>query len=94
MIVLGAFIKAKAGQGDEMEKAIKQHAPKFLKDPGCKMYTVHRDLANPDSFFIYEQYDSEEDLKYHSASATFKEMGAAMGPYLGGKPEVNKYRII
>jgi quinol monooxygenase YgiN len=94
MVIITASIKAKEGQGDEMEKAIKKLAPKFCSDPGCKMYTVHRNLENPDQFFFYEQYDDEAAVTYHMASSTFKEMGVAMGPHIGGKPEVYRYKIV
>lgn len=94
MIIITALIKAKEGQGDEMEKAIKDFAPKYLKDPGCLEYRLHRRLDNPDWFFFYEKYENEEALKYHSSAPHFKEMGLAMRPFMDGRPEIAKLRAI
>jgi quinol monooxygenase YgiN len=94
MVIITAAMKAKEGKGDDLAKEIKKLAPKFLSDPGCKAYTVHRNIENPELFLFYEQYDDEAAVKHHMASDTFKQLGIAIGPFLGGKPEVNRYQII
>jgi quinol monooxygenase YgiN len=92
MIVVTAFIKAKEGNGEDLEHVIKKYAPQFLQDEGCIEYRVHRRLDDSNAFFFYEKYASEEALKAHSTSPHFKEMGAAMRPYVEGKPQINMYR--
>ena len=94
MIVLTATMKAKEGSGDDLEKIIRSTAPKFLKDPGCKEYRVHRRMDNADLFFFYEQYEGNEALAYHAATPHFKEMFAAMKPLLDGKAEILMYKEI
>jgi quinol monooxygenase YgiN len=94
MIVISAVIKAKEGSGDELEQVFKKYAPKFLLDPGCLGYTAHRRLDNANVFFIYEQYENDEALKFHSGAPHFKEMFGAMKPLLGDKPEIGLYKVI
>ena len=94
MIVISALIKSKEGSGDDLEKIFKKYAPKFLQDPGCLGYKVHRRLDNLNFFFFYEQYENDEALKYHSASPNFKEMFGAMKSLLDGKPEIALYKEI
>ncbi|HOJ52134.1 MAG TPA: putative quinol monooxygenase [Syntrophales bacterium] len=94
MIVVTAFIKAKEGNGDDLERVIKGYAPKFLEDEGCLEYRVHRRLDDPHLFFFYEKYASDTALKNHSTSPHFKEMGAAMRAYVDGRPEINMYREV
>ena len=94
MIVLTATMKAKEGSGDDLEKIIKSTAPKFLNDPGCKEYKAHRRLDNADHFFFYEKYQDNDALAYHAASPHFKEMFAAMKPFLDGKAEILMYKEI
>jgi quinol monooxygenase YgiN len=97
MIVITAYMKAKEGSGDDLEKAIKNYAPKFLKDPGCVAYQVHRRVDIPNNFFFYEKYEkyeNDEALKFHSSAPHFKEMFIAMKPFLEGKAEIAMYKEI
>jgi autoinducer 2-degrading protein len=43
------------------------------REPGCRMYLVHRSAANPRQFFIYEQYDDQAALDAHRAAPHFAE---------------------
>jgi quinol monooxygenase YgiN len=94
MITVTAFMKSKEGSGDDLEKVIKGFAPKFLKDPGCKEYKVHRRADNPSMFFFYEKYENNEALNFHSSAPHFKEMFVAMKPFLEGRPEIAMYNEI
>jgi quinol monooxygenase YgiN len=40
-------------------------------EPGCRMYQVHRSLADPRRFFLYEQYDDQPALDAHRAAPHF-----------------------
>lgn len=94
MITITALMQAKDGSSDDLAKVIREYAPKFLKDPGCKMYKVVKRLDNPNFFLFYEQYENDEALKYHSSAPHFKAMFEAMKPFLGGKPEIFMYSDI
>jgi quinol monooxygenase YgiN len=55
MIVLVAHYYGKPGQGDAIEAALKQMAPRVAEDePGCKLYHASRSQENPDLFLLYE----------------------------------------
>jgi len=94
MIVITATMRAKEGQGDEMAKVILDFAPKFLKDPGCIDYSVHRRADNRDIFFFYEKYEDNEALTFHSSAPHFKDMFRAIKPYLEGQAEIAMYEKI
>ncbi|MCX6007280.1 MAG: putative quinol monooxygenase [Chloroflexi bacterium] len=94
MITITALMKASENHADDLAKAIKEYAPKFLKDPGCKMYKVVKRIDNPNLFLFYEQYENDEALKYHSSAPHFKEMFVAMKPFLDGNPEIYMYTEI
>ncbi|MBN1375224.1 MAG: antibiotic biosynthesis monooxygenase [Dehalococcoidia bacterium] len=91
MITITALMKAKEGSAGDMAKVIKDFAPKFLKDPGCKMYQVVKRADDPSLFLFYEQYENDEALKFHSSAPHFKEMFGAMKMFLDGKPEIYMY---
>jgi quinol monooxygenase YgiN len=94
MIVLTATMRAKEGSGGDLEKIIRESAPKFLKDPGCTQYKVHRRLDDANLFFFYEEYEDNDALTYHASTPHFKGMFAAMRPFLDGKAEIATYRAI
>ena len=81
MIVLVARYHGKPGQGDTIEAALKQMAPRVAADePGCKFYQASRSQENPDLFLLYEHYVDEAALLAHRETAHFKEIieGAIM----------------
>jgi len=47
-------------------------APETRKEPGCRMYEVHRSTTNPLQFFLYEQYDDQDALDAHRAADHFE----------------------
>jgi quinol monooxygenase YgiN len=41
------------------------------REPGCRMYLVHRGIDDPRVFFFYEQYDDDAAVEAHRASEHF-----------------------
>ena len=75
MIVLVAHYYGKPGQGDAIEAALKQMAPRVAEDePGCKLYHASRSQENPDLFLLYEHYVDEAALLNHRETPHFKEI--------------------
>ena len=75
MIVLVAHYYGKPGQGDTIEAALKQMAPRVAADePGCKLYHASRSQENPDLFLLYEHYVDEAALLNHRETPHFKEI--------------------
>ena|SRR5947209_399130 len=75
MIVLIARYYGKAGQGDAIEAALKQMAPRVAAhEPGCKFYQASRSQENPDLFLLYEHYVDEAALQYHRETPHFQQI--------------------
>ena len=75
MIVLVARYYGKRGQGDTIEAALKQMAPRGAKDePGCRFYQASRSQENPDNFVLYEDYVDEAALLAHRETPHFQEI--------------------
>jgi quinol monooxygenase YgiN len=47
-------------------------AAKVRKDPGTITYVLNRSTEDPDKFFVFEQYENEEALKYHASTEHFQ----------------------
>jgi quinol monooxygenase YgiN len=75
MIVLVAHYYGKPGQGDAIEAALKQMAPRVAEsEPGCKLYHACRSQENPDLFLLYEQYVDEAALLHHRGTPHFQQI--------------------
>ena len=75
MIVLVARYHGKPGQGDAIEAALKQMAPRVAADePGCKLYQASRSQENLDLFLLYEHYVDEAALLHHRETPHFQQI--------------------
>ena len=75
MIVLVAKYTVKAGQGDQVEAALKRMAPLVKAgEPGCTLYHANRSTEKPDLFLLYEHYRDEAALAAHRETPHFKEI--------------------
>lgn len=94
MIVVTAVLKTVDGKGDEFEQEFRKLAPKVLKDPGTIAYVLHRSTNDPNKFFFYEKYESQEALKNHSQTPHFKEFSRALASILSGRAEIELYNEV
>ena len=56
----------------EMIEAVRLLANESRLEPGCVSYIPHQAEDDPDTLVIYEQYQDENALAAHRASAHFK----------------------
>jgi len=71
MIVVSAMITIAPGKGDEYLGHFTKLAPIVRKDPGCLTYVMHRNIGDPDRFFVFEQYEDEKAIAYHGSTPHF-----------------------
>ena len=72
MVVVCALITVAKGKGNEYQEKFKGLAAKVRKDPGTITYVLNRSMEDPDKFFVFEQYENEEALKYHASTEHFQ----------------------
>jgi quinol monooxygenase YgiN len=73
MIVIAAMITTFDDQGDAYQQAFQELAANVRKDPGVITYVLHRMINNPSQFFVFEQYENEEAIQFHTSTTHFKE---------------------
>jgi len=59
------------GAKEEIAAILRELVHETRQEPGCMEFIAHRSRANPDEFFLYEQYESEEDWLRHQKTAHF-----------------------
>ncbi len=94
MIVLAVTWKARSGNEAEVARLFAILQAESRREPGCRMYVVHRHLADPTRFFVYEQYDDRAALDAHRASPHFQRYAAGELPKLGERVEGELYEPI
>ena len=74
-----ATLIAKAGQQDALEQHLRALLEPTRAEAGCSQYDLHQDLANPQAFYMIEQWSSDEALQAHDASAHIQHFRATAG---------------
>jgi quinol monooxygenase YgiN len=67
--VVTATWKAKPGEEHAVRELLGRIAAASREEPGCLAFWAHRSLAERGTFFLYEQYTSEQAFREHAASA-------------------------
>jgi quinol monooxygenase YgiN len=57
-------------------------------EPGCLVYQLTKSRTDAGVYKVLELYASEDALKHHGGTDYFKAAGAAMGPFMAGRPDI------
>jgi quinol monooxygenase YgiN len=76
MICVAVSYVIKSGHEDEAERLFRVLSEHTRREPGCRMYLVHRSPIDARRFFLYEQYDNQDALDAHRSSSHFAEYAA------------------
>ena len=69
--------QAIAGHGDQVAALLSRHTAATRAEPGCRDFVALRGTAEPDSFVLYERYESSEAFDAHLASPHFQGIAVA-----------------
>ena len=85
------FIKTRCqpGKRDEVRRLWEQHLKPRVQDGDTQdAYFYCYDLQDPNTFYIFELYASQDAMEANSKAPWFWEYVQAAGPLLDGQPEV------
>jgi quinol monooxygenase YgiN len=89
MIGVVAILKVQPEKTTDFETVFLDLAAKVkANEPGCLIYQLTKSRTEPGTYKVLELYASEDALKAHGSSDYFKAAGAAMGPFMAGRPEI------
>ena len=89
MIGVIATLRTKPGMQREFEAAFSELAAAVrANEPGNLVYQLTRSRTEDGVYKVLEVYADQDAVDAHRASAHFKELGAALGPSLAGRAEV------
>ena len=76
-VALIVHYQAKPGMGDEVAALLARHTAATRAEPGNLDFVALRGTEDPDSFVLYERYESDEAFKAHQASPHFEGIAVA-----------------
>ncbi len=93
MIVIAGTIPVKPEHREEAYKLASLLEQETRKEPGCFMYTFYADRNNPNTFFIFEEWESDEALAKHFQTEHMKQFVQKAPQILAGPPVAKKYTV-
>lgn len=93
MIVIAGTIPIKPEHREEAQQLAVWMAKETCKEAGCVTYRFYADLADPNTFFIFEEWESDEALSRHFQTEHMKKFQQQAAKLLAGKVAAKKYTI-
>lgn len=89
MIGVVASLKVQPDKTSEFEAVFLDLSAKVkANEPGAIVYQLTRSKTEAGVYKVLELYASADALKHHGGTDYFKAAGAAMAPFLAGRPEI------
>jgi quinol monooxygenase YgiN len=76
-IAIIVHYQAIAGTGDQVAALLSQHTAATRTEPGCLDFVALRGTEDPDSFVLYERYESRAAFDAHMATPHFQDIAVA-----------------
>jgi len=93
MIVIAGTIPIKPEHREEAKQLTLWMAEETRKEAGCLTYCFYADLADPNTFFIFEEWESDEALGRHFQTEHMKKFQQQAPTLLAGKVNAKKYTV-
>jgi quinol monooxygenase YgiN len=88
------FLRSKAGKEEEVAGRLTALVLASRSDPGVMIYDLHRSTADPALWFLYERYESQEDLDKHRENPVVRRFIADAATLLDGNLDIRKFKVI
>jgi quinol monooxygenase YgiN len=83
-----AVIIVASGKGDEAEPGLRTLVEAVQGEPGCELYSLHRGLAERDTFVTVERWTDQASLDAHLQAPALAAAMADFGHLLAGPPHI------
>ena len=91
MIIVAGTVAIKAGQRDAALRVARTMAAATAAEPGCLRYRFYADLDDPHTFFLYEEWESDEALAQHFLTEHMRAFQAELPALVAGALDIRRY---
>ena len=93
MIVIAGTIPVKAERWNDAQALAAKMVEETLKEPGCISYQFHTAATAEHTFFLFEEWESEEALAAHFQTAHLQNFLKEAPSLLAGALDAKKYTV-
>ena len=93
MIVVAGSVPVRPDRRDEAVRVALTMAEATRAEKGCLSYRFYADLADPNTFLIFEEWESDEALATHFATEHMRVFREALPGLVGGAPAIHRYVV-
>src|SRR5215510_579563 len=94
MIVIAGRVTIKPDQRAEATRVALTMARASQAEAGCVTYRFSADLDDPNTFYIFEEWESEDALARHFESAHMRVFREQIPALVGGPPSIHRYTVV
>ena len=93
MIVIAGSVTIRPDRREEAVRAALAMARATQAEAGCVAYRFAADLVDPNTFLIFEEWESEDALARHFESAHMRVFREQIPALVGGPPSIQRYTV-
>jgi quinol monooxygenase YgiN len=91
MIIIAGSVPVQADKREEAAQVALRMAELSKAEDGCIHYHFYSDLADPNTFFIYEEWRDAESLIPHNQTEHMAWFRGQLPNFLAGEPKLTRY---
>jgi quinol monooxygenase YgiN len=93
-LAVAATWEARDGEADAVADILARFAPQAQREPGVKLFLVHRAVENPAQFLFYELFEDADAFAAHQQTEHFKALILGEGVPRLTKRERVQYAVL
>lgn len=93
MIVVAGRVKVKPEAREEAVRAAVAMSRATEREAGCLSYRFYSDVEDPDTFFVFEEWESAEALAAHFETSHMKVFREVLPRLVAGGMEIKQYEV-
>ena len=93
MIVIAGTVNVRADRRERAIQAARRVSTATEREAGCISYRFYADLADPNVFLIFEEWESDEALARHFQTEHLAAFRAEMPELVAAAPKIQRYVV-
>ena len=93
MIVIAGKIQIRPERREEAARAARAIAEATRREQGCVSYGFYGDLADPGTFFLFEEWESDAALAAHFQTPHMARFQEQVPSLLAAPPTIRRYVV-
>jgi quinol monooxygenase YgiN len=91
MLITSITLKLRPEHRDEFLKAASRMTEESRAEPGCINYRFSIDLVDPNTIYLHEEWESEEDVQRHLQTPGFLAIQQKLPAMVAAPPSIKHF---